>query len=98
MLCLIPMALVVRQPDLGTAISFTAPAAHALLGRHAPHIRVFCPLSPAERCLFLRTLMAGSSSLSVRYFYHRQQHGRAFTTGTSSIHGNNLPNKPQPLD
>ena len=73
---------------------YSPPAAHALLGRHAPHIRVFCPLSPAERCLFLRTLMAGSSSLSVRYFYHRQQHGRAFTTGTSSIHGNNLPNKP----
>ena len=94
-LCLIPMALVHASQTWERPFFFySAPIAHALLGRHAPHIRIFCPLSPAERCLFLRTLMAGSSPLSVRYFYHRKQHGRAPTTGTSSIHGNNLPNKP----
>jgi len=46
MLCLIPMALVVRQPDLGTAISFTAPLLPMLYWAGMRRIYVFFVLSP----------------------------------------------------
>ena len=52
MLCLIPMALVVRQPDLGTAISFTAPLLPMLYWAGMRRIYVFFVLSPLLSVVF----------------------------------------------
>ena len=52
MLCLIPMALIVRQPDLGTAISFGAPLLPMLYWAGMRRVYIFFVLSPLLSVVF----------------------------------------------
>ena len=52
MLCLIPMALIVRQPDLGTAISFGAPLLPMLYWAGMRRVYIFFIFSPLLSVVF----------------------------------------------